>query len=42
MKLRKKNHTKGSKINKNEIKRMRIEIQIKDKLEGNYKFFIGR
>jgi predicted DNA-binding antitoxin AbrB/MazE fold protein len=38
--LKKINYTKGSKI-KIEIKRMEMKIEIKNKLEGNYKFLIG-
>jgi hypothetical protein len=36
----KKNYTKGFKTKKIAIKRMRINIEIKNKLEENYNFFI--
>ena len=44
MKLRKNkfNHIKGFKTKIIIIKRMRIKIKIKNKLEDNYKFFIQK
>ena len=38
---KKNNYIKGSKIKKIKIKRVRMKNEIKNKLEGNYEFFIG-